>query len=301
MNAVRKFLKRIRPAEALYVSMRATPTVRDGLTYAGYRLLVWLVDGMRFSRRLSVGVSSVTRRLHVTFALSRPGRPPARLTLPVYPQAFWTLVEVFHYAIYSPLVSISPRTVVDAGANIGLAAVFLHGLYPEAHFVCVEPDPSNLPMLRRNLSQNGVSHTVVAAALGRAAGQAKLRTHKGASEYSSTRATTFPDSEYSVVGVAATTLAEVRASVGADRGVLLKIDIEGGEFDVLGGAGSALAGIEYLTGEFHGFAGDVGRLAEDLCAASGLSLLRREGTDELATLHFGRPPAQAQLPPSTPA
>ena len=284
---LRRALKRIPPIEALYVSLRATPTLRDGLVYALYCLLIWLVDAVRFSRRLWVAVGSASRRLHLTFALRRPDAAPAILTLPVQPQSYWTMVEVFHHECYRPLAPIGPRAIVDAGANIGLAAVFLHGLYPAAHLLCIEPDPTNLPLLRRNLERNGVPHTIVETALGRAEGRAEFRMHRAASEYSAVGATGFADTEYRGVGVAVTTLDAVLVSAGLDRVGLLKIDIEGGEFDVLGDGSPVLRRMDYIVGEFHGFAGDIERLAEDVRRGSGLTILRRTGTDALATLHFG--------------
>jgi len=290
MGAVRRALKRVAPLEALYVSFRATPTLRDAFAYSLYRTLVWLVDRFRFARGLSVAVGRVSRRLHVTFALTSEGGPPATLTLPVQPQAYWTLVEVFSHACYRPLVPLAPDVIVDAGANIGLATVYLHGLFPGARFVCVEPDPANIPLLRRNLTQNGVRADVVEVVLGQVEGQADFRVHQAASEYSTAGPTVFPDGEFRTVRVAARPLAPVLAEAGVERVGMLKIDIEGGEFGVLGGAAS-LPPLDYLAGEFHGFAGDIGRLAEVTTAATGLVLLRRTGGDELATLHFGRRPA----------
>jgi len=298
-SPLRQALKRVRPVEALYVSWRATPTLRDAAVYSLFRGLAWCIHLLRFSRRLSVLAGSLTRRVRFTFSLRRPTGPPAVLTLPAQPQAAWTLVEVLQNECYRPLLPLSPAAIVDAGANIGLAAVFLHGLFPGARMVCVEPDPANLPLLRRNLEQNGVPHVVVEAALGRGEGRAEFRVHRAASEYSSRGSTVFADREYRRITVATTTLDAVLVAAGMERAELLKIDIEGGEFDVLGGGSAALRRLDYVVGEFHGFAGDVARLAEDLCAASGLTLLKRVGTEDLATLHFGRPPAEAQLPPST--
>jgi hypothetical protein len=54
-------------------------------------------------------------------------------------------------------------TVVDLGANIGLSYRWLRRRYPNASFVCVEPDPGNLEMLRRNA---GTDCQVVAACVG---------------------------------------------------------------------------------------------------------------------------------------
>jgi len=44
----------------------------------------------------------------------------------------------------------SPRVIVDAGANIGLACIFFANRYPEAKIVAIEPEESNYEMLRKN-------------------------------------------------------------------------------------------------------------------------------------------------------
>ena len=46
--------------------------------------------------------------------------------------------------------SASPKVIVDAGANIGLTAVFYANKYPHATIVAIEPEPSNFEMLKEN-------------------------------------------------------------------------------------------------------------------------------------------------------
>lgn len=48
----------------------------------------------------------------------------------------------------------APR-VLDLGANIGLFALYAFGRWPGAEIVSFEPDPANLPLLRRNAEANG--------------------------------------------------------------------------------------------------------------------------------------------------
>lgn len=45
-----------------------------------------------------------------------------------------------------------PRTIVDAGANIGLAAVLFASRFPQAQIVAIEPDAQNFRVLQRNAS-----------------------------------------------------------------------------------------------------------------------------------------------------
>jgi FkbM family methyltransferase len=47
------------------------------------------------------------------------------------------------------------QTVVDVGANVDAAFVFLLNEYPGARLIALEPDAGNFEMLRRNLSYYG--------------------------------------------------------------------------------------------------------------------------------------------------
>ncbi|GEL44556.1 hypothetical protein MEX01_51470 [Methylorubrum extorquens] len=66
--------------------------------------------------------------------------------LPTYYQVF----KRFDYDIPLPFI---PETIVDLGANIGLAAVYFHVRWPSARIVAVEPDPANARQLRRNFGE----------------------------------------------------------------------------------------------------------------------------------------------------
>lgn len=45
----------------------------------------------------------------------------------------------------------SPKTIVDAGANIGMASIFFANLYPEAKVIAIEPEISNFAVLAKNV------------------------------------------------------------------------------------------------------------------------------------------------------
>jgi FkbM family methyltransferase len=57
-------------------------------------------------------------------------------------------------------------SVVDLGANTGLAFRWLHGRYPDARFVCVEPDAGNFAVLEQNARASGADVTVLEACAG---------------------------------------------------------------------------------------------------------------------------------------
>ena len=50
------------------------------------------------------------------------------------------------------LPEFSPRTIVDAGANSGMATLYYANKYPNAKIVAVEPEPSNYAALVKNVA-----------------------------------------------------------------------------------------------------------------------------------------------------
>jgi FkbM family methyltransferase len=47
---------------------------------------------------------------------------------------------------------VSPDWILDAGANIGLSAIYFAVKYPSAKVIALEPEPGNFEMLKRNVS-----------------------------------------------------------------------------------------------------------------------------------------------------
>ena len=45
----------------------------------------------------------------------------------------------------------SPKVIVDAGANIGMASIYFTHRYPAAKIIAIEPEASNFAMLARNV------------------------------------------------------------------------------------------------------------------------------------------------------
>lgn len=43
-----------------------------------------------------------------------------------------------------------PETIIDGGANIGMATTYLHNRYPAAKIFSIEPDSSNFELLKKN-------------------------------------------------------------------------------------------------------------------------------------------------------
>ena len=113
--------------------------------------------------------------------------------------------------------------IVDCGANIGMATLFFRRLRPQAEIMAIEPSPSSLELLTRNLAENHVEGVrIVEAALSDRDGTAAFL-----EEYPSGVSSRLNDEGRGTVQT-------LRVSGLLDRPVdLLKVDVEGPEVIVL--------------------------------------------------------------------
>lgn len=106
----------------------------------------------------------------------------------------------------------------DIGANVGFLSLLGAKLIgPKGHVYCFEPLPSILPLLARNLDQNGFSnYAIIEAAVSDRSGTASLATDRG-----DLRATLTPNTA-SMIDVSLVTLDELDLPTAT----LIKIDVE---------------------------------------------------------------------------
>lgn len=64
-----------------------------------------------------------------------------------------TFRQIFFFDEYNIEFDEKPKVIIDGGANVGLFAVKMKSEFPEAKIICIEPDPDNFQVLKRNLSK----------------------------------------------------------------------------------------------------------------------------------------------------
>jgi len=136
----------------------------------------------------------------------------------------------------------SSGALLDLGANIGLTSVWLARKYGFAPVIAVEPDPRNAALARRNLEQNAINGEVIEAAIGPREGAAHFEA-SGISNLGKVSTTGSP--------VRMTTVAAILEKSGCARFALVKMDIEGGEQELLAGPTDWLDRVDAIIAEFH--------------------------------------------------
>lgn len=136
------------------------------------------------------------------------------------------VVVLEQYACVSELSNV--RVIVDAGANIGSASVFLLNRYSDATLVAVEPDIGNFGVLKHNLSYYAPRARCVNKGLWGHAAQ--LNMVRGSFRDGGDWSFQVTETAQGQVGeIAATTIPELLRDNSFDHVDILKIDIEGAE------------------------------------------------------------------------
>lgn len=161
-------------------------------------------------------------------------------------------------------------SVIDVGATVGCFTLWALKRAPQARVVAVEPNANVYQFLLKNIEANGLSRQVLTlpAALGAKSGEGFVvdRTF-------STLATVVPDSATSRSKVRVITLEQLMQEAGLTYCDLLKIDCEGGEYDILGASSDdVLQHVGTIVCEFHPRAGRTVEELSDRLAAAGFTV-----------------------------
>lgn len=133
-------------------------------------------------------------------------------------------------------------TILDIGANIGLAAIGLSALVPDGRVIAFEPCPQTAHHLAANLAANNIGNcTVVAAALGSEAGTARFAVPATFSAGSHIMQDAEASHSPVTLEVPVFALDEWLEDAGIPRVDFVKLDVEGYEPFALDGARRVIA------------------------------------------------------------
>jgi FkbM family methyltransferase len=158
--------------------------------------------------------------------------------------------QIFIDQEFAPIRALNVATVVDLGANAGLASVWLLNVFPRARVVAIEANPVNYPSLEANLRPYGDRAIVMKAGVWWR--QAPLALVPGRDEGdASVREADTGDSPSTVID--GWDIPALMAHTGFPSIDLLKMDVEGTEVELfLNHAERWLPHVRNLSVELHG-------------------------------------------------
>ena len=140
--------------------------------------------------------------------------------------------------------------IVDAGGYIGTAALALSRMFPYAQVISIEPSETNIEILKINVAGFNNIRVVYGALVGRDISEIELR-NRGTGSYGFT-VIEKPRDNLSAEILHKTPAFTLRKLVvnSAEIGVL-KLDIEGGEFDLFTNDAETLREVKIVVVELH--------------------------------------------------
>jgi FkbM family methyltransferase len=168
-----------------------------------------------------------------------PGYPPIVLRNSVSDRSiFWQCLVTQQYRLdktahgatitdryRSILLSGKVPLVIDAGANIGLSSLYFNRLFPESRIACIEPDTTNIELLKKNTTALAGHVDVLPGAVWDR--QEDLRILDPAVGSAAIEVSTSSSAKGSAVTVF--TIGEILARYSGHQPFILKLDIEGAQ------------------------------------------------------------------------
>jgi FkbM family methyltransferase len=141
---------------------------------------------------------------------------------------------------------VEPRTILDVGANIGMASIYFANRYPSAKIIAIEPEPTNFRMLEKNIAAYpGIS--AVRAALWPSGGEVSVVAPSGMNGSYGHWGFTVSDG----TGVRAVTVPAILQEFEIATIDILKVDIEGAELELFSANCEWLKHVRYVMIETH--------------------------------------------------
>jgi FkbM family methyltransferase len=162
-----------------------------------------------------------------------------------------TVAHVFGPEGYDLDYGVSPRLIIDAGANLGASSVFFAQRFREAVVLALEPEPENFELMSQNVEPWPQIRPLACALWSEEATLELFDPGIGHWGFRVRESSQVRDKPGTGIAVQALPIARLLELAGADRIGLLKLDIEGAEREVLNRACGWIDRVDTLVAELH--------------------------------------------------
>src|SRR5437868_609276 len=138
-----------------------------------------------------------------------------------------TFKEVLVRKDYDIELNFEPKRIIDAGANIGLTAVFFSNKFPNAEIIAIEPNTENFSIMNKNISHYPNVKAIQSAVWSKEANLQIVDEGRGSDG--------FIVKETSDGGFKALGVADIMKQAGWENIDILKMDVEGSEKEIFEG------------------------------------------------------------------
>lgn len=188
--------------------------------------------------------------------------------------------EIFIDRMYrsteSLIFSLQSSTILDIGAHIGLFSIYAAILNPQIKIIALEPEPDNFNLMKENLKLNHIKNIVVKnmALVNNDQKdiilQLSKNTHNHIVPLSNCH---IVDSANKEISVPAVNLEKIIIKNKLDKIGLLKMDIEGGEFDIFQNLNqNTWSKIQNIAMEYHELGNNKRADLENIIRSHGFSV-----------------------------
>jgi FkbM family methyltransferase len=208
------------------------------LTNKNYRQFIWF----------SIIYGSKKRFVARTFKING-----LKIFVPDTLSFIWQYKEIFVDESYKFAPKTKDILIYDCGANIGVSCLYFSLNYPDSKIKAFEADPNIAKILSNNLNSNKIKNVEIIE-------KAVWKTNEGINislEGSDGASIYFTENVVKVPSIRLKELIEKETKID-----LLKMDIEGAEYEVLIDCKDSLASVDNLFIEVHSFTKEQQRLSE---------------------------------------
>jgi len=159
------------------------------------------------------------------------------------------LLQVLVERHYDFNLPIEPRRIVDAGANIGLSALFFANKFPNSTIVAVEPEEANFRLLLKNVAPYPQIRALNAALWSK--NKRIILIDPGDGSHGFLTRESSSTSAKAISMVEARSLDSIMTELDWDCIDLLKVDIEGAEKELFEGSAPWIDNVQVILVELH--------------------------------------------------